>query len=350
MNPAVCDRAYDAGPARPFLTLPGFCPGFSTTLKLEALNPAGSIKVKTAREMVASARDEGRLRAGAPLIESTSGNLGIALAMVCAAQRHPLTLVTDPNTQTQNIRHMRALGADVVVVTGRDVNGGYLHSRIEFIEQHLLAHPETVWLNQYRDPAGARAHRRDTMGEILDGFGVPDWLFVGVGSTGTLMGCLAAVRERRLPTRLVAVDAEGSVTFGGHGARRHLPGLGTSRRPELFADDGSFAKIRVAEADTVRACRRVALDYGLLPGASTGTALHAVTELRGLIEDGARVLVIAPDLGERYLDTVYDDDWLIRTFGPAVVPGPQPGTHGPRQHRPAAAALPAGPQTGASHA
>ncbi|MFI1719292.1 pyridoxal-phosphate dependent enzyme [Streptomyces litmocidini] len=332
MNTAVCDRPYDVGPARPFLTLPGFCPDFSTTLKLEALNPAGSIKLKTAREMVASARADGRLRAGAPLIESTSGNLGIALAMVCAAHRHPLTLVTDPNTQPQNIRHMRALGAEVVVVTGRDANGGYLHSRIEFIEHHLLAHPETVWLNQYRDPAGAHAHRRDTMGEILCWFGVPDWLFVGVGSTGTLMGCLAAVREHRLPTRLVAVDAAGSVTFDGRGAIRHLPGLGTSRKPELFADDGSFTKIKVAERDTVRACRRVARDYGLLPGASTGTALHAVTELRGLIEDGARVLVIAPDLGERYLDTVYDDDWVIRTFGPTALPGLTPQTRQSGQH------------------
>ncbi|MER7830682.1 pyridoxal-phosphate dependent enzyme [Streptomyces sp. NPDC052644] len=345
MNTAVCDRPYDAGPARPFLTLPGFCPGFTTTLKLEALNPAGSIKLKTAREMVASARAEGRLRAGAPLIESTSGNLGIALAMVCAAQRHPLTLVTDPNTQAQNIRHMRALGAEVVVVTRQDANGGYLHSRIEFIERHLLAHPETVWLNQYRDPAGARAHRRDTMGEILDGFGVPDWLFVGVGSTGTLMGCLAAVREQALPTRLVAVDAAGSVTFGGRGAPRRLPGLGTSRRPELFTDDGSFAKIEVAESDTVRTCRRVARAYGLLPGASTGTALHAVSELRRRIGDGARVLVIAPDLGERYLDTVYDDDWVTRTFGPAVLHGPTP-----RSDRPNAPAVPISPRRGTRHA
>lgn len=347
MNPAVCDQAYDAGPARPFLTLPGFCPGFSTTLKLEALNPAGSIKLKTAREMVVSARREGRLRAGAPLIESTSGNLGIALAMVCAAHGHPLTLVTDPNTQAQNIRHMRALGAEVVVVTRRDDNGGYLKSRIEYIEDHLLTHPDTVWLNQYRDPAGVRAHRRDTMGEILDGFGVPDWLFVGVGTAGTLMGCLAAVREQGLPTRLVAVDAEGSVTFGGHGAPRHLPGLGTSRRPELFADDGTFTKIRVAETDTVRACRRVARGYGLLPGASTGTALHAVTALRERIEDGARVLVIAPDLGERYLDTVYDDDWVTGRFGPAALAGPGPRDdrdHHAVPHRPAAPA-PAGQST-----
>ncbi|MFF8593336.1 2,3-diaminopropionate biosynthesis protein SbnA [Streptomyces sp. NPDC015220] len=336
MNSAICDQPYDAGPARPFLTLPGFCPGFSTTLKLEALNPAGSIKLKTAREMVASAHREGRLRAGAPLIESTSGNLGIALAMVCAAQGHPLTLVTDPNTQAQNIRHMRALGAEVVVVTRRDGNGGYLQSRIEFIERHLLAHPEAVWLNQYRNPAGARAHQRDTMGEVVDGFGVPDWLFVGVGSTGTLMGCRTGLRERRLATRLVAVDAEGSVTFGGAGAPRSLPGLGTSRRPELFEDDGSFLKIRVAEADTVRACRRVARDYGLLPGASTGTALHAVTELRGLIEDGARVLVIAPDLGERYLDTVYDDDWVTSTFGPAALADPRSPILSTGRHRPVA--------------
>ncbi|GAA2466371.1 2,3-diaminopropionate biosynthesis protein SbnA [Streptomyces macrosporus] len=328
MNTAVCDRAYEAGPARPFLTLPGFHPGFGTTLKLEALNPSGSIKVKTAREMLTAAERQGLLRAGDALIESTSGNLGIALAMICAAKGYRITLVTDPNTQAQSVRHMRALGAEVVVVDRRDANGGYLQTRIDLIRERLRTTPGLVWLNQYRNPANARAHRRDTMAEILEGFGVPDWLFVGVGSSGTLMGCLGAVREHRLPTRVVAVDAQGSITFGGEGASRHLPGLGSSRRPELFHDDGTFEKVRVSERDTVRTCRRVALRYGLLTGASTGTALHAVTLLGDRVEPGGRVLVIAPDSGERYLDTVYDDDWVARTLGAGALADRAPRPRG----------------------
>ncbi|MFE5511739.1 2,3-diaminopropionate biosynthesis protein SbnA [Streptomyces sp. NPDC056529] len=312
---AVHERVYDVGAAQAFLTLPGFRPRFRTTLKLEALNAAGSIKLKTAREMLAAAEDQGLLRPGSALIESTSGNLGIALAMICAAEGYRLTLVTDPNTPAQSVRHMRALGAEVVVVRGRDANGGYLQTRISLIEDRLRITPGLVWLNQYRNPANARAHSRHTMAEILAGFGVPDWLFVGVGSSGTFMGCLQAIREQRLATRLVAVDAVGSVTFGSAPATRRLPGLGASRRPELFVDDGSFTKVRVGERQTVRTCRQVARRYGLLPGASTGTVLSAVTALDEDIPTGSRVLVISPDLGERYLSTLYDDDWVARTLG-----------------------------------
>ncbi len=312
---AVRDRVYDVGATQAFLTLPGFRPRFRTTLKVEALNAAGSIKLKTAREMLTAAEDEGLLRPGAALIESTSGNLGIAVAMICAAEGYRLTLVTDPNTPAQSIRHMQALGAEVVVVRDRDRNGGYLQTRIALIEDRLRITPGLVWLNQYRNPANARAHSRHTMTEILDGFGVPDWLFVGVGSSGTFMGCLQAIREQRLPTTLVAVDAVGSVTFGTDAGTRHLPGLGASRRPELFLDDGSFTKVRVTEQETVRTCRQVARRYGFLPGASTGTALSAVAALDERIAAGSRVLVIAPDLGERYLGTLYDDDWVARTLG-----------------------------------
>ncbi|CAM5269301.1 2,3-diaminopropionate biosynthesis protein SbnA [Streptomyces xanthochromogenes] len=312
---AVRDRVHDVGAAHAFLTLPGFRPRFSTTLKLEALNAAGSIKLKTAREMLTAAGEEGLLRPGNALIESTSGNLGIALAIICAAEGHRLTLVTDPNTPAQSIRHMRALGAEVVVVRDRDANGGYLGTRIALIEERLRITPGLVWLNQYRNPANSLAHSRHTMTEILDGFGEPDWLFVGVGSSGTFMGCLRAIRERGLATTLVAVDAIGSVTFGSEPATRHLPGLGASRRPELFVDDGSFTKIRICERQTVRTCRQVARTYGLLPGASTGTALSAVAALDEHIPTGSRVLVVAPDLGERYLDTLYDDEWVARTLG-----------------------------------
>ncbi|MGG8407699.1 2,3-diaminopropionate biosynthesis protein SbnA [Streptomyces sp. 12297] len=321
----MTDRVHDLGDPYAFLTLPGFVPHLRTTLKLEALNPAGSIKLKTAREMLAAAEEEGLLGPGAALIESTSGNLGIALATLCAATGHPLTLVTDPNTPAQSLRHMRALGAEVVVVTRRDAGGGYLQTRIDLIEDRLRSTPGLVWLNQYRNPANARAHQRHTMAEVLDGFGVPDWLFIGVGSTGTFMGCLQAVREKRLATRVVAVDADGSVIFGGEPGRRFLPGLGASRRPELFADDGSFTKVLVAERDTVRTCRRVARTYGLLPGASTGTALAAVTALAPDIPAGSRVLVIAPDLGDRYLSTLYDDAWVADTLGPDTL---GPDTHG----------------------
>ncbi|MFH9354575.1 2,3-diaminopropionate biosynthesis protein SbnA [Kitasatospora sp. NPDC017646] len=315
----ILDQVHDVGSGQVFLRLPGYLEHADTVLKLEGLNPAGSIKLKTAREMVSTALAAGELRSGGHLIESTSGNLGVALATICAAEGIRLTVVTDPNANSRSVQCIRALGADVVIVTERDANGGFLQTRIDDIKRRLLADPELVWLNQYSNAANAQAHRRTTAREITDEFGAPDWLFVGVGSSGTLMGCLDHFRTIGAATRIVAVDAAGSVTFGGPAGPRTIPGLGASRRPEIFRDAGDFEKCVVAEADTVRVCREVARRYGLLLGGSTGTALAALTAMRHRIAPRSRVVVVSPDLGERYLDTIYDDDWVALHFGPELL-------------------------------
>lgn len=306
--------AYEVVPGSVFLELPDFVPQFSTHLKLEGLNPAGSIKLKTARALVQSLEDAGLIGPGRELIESTSGNLGIALATVCAARRYHLTLVTDPNVNAVSVKMMRALGAEIVVVRDRDGNGGFLQTRIDYVRRRVAENPNLVWLNQYANPANPAVHRDQTAAEVLAGFGVPDWLFVGAGTTGTLMGCVE--RFRHIPaTTVVGVDAVGSVSFGGAPAPRLIPGLGTSRQPEIFRDDGSFRKVLVGEPDTIRVCRRVARDYGLLVGGSTGTVLAAVETFAELIAPGSRVLAISPDLGDRYLDTIYSDEWVVEHFG-----------------------------------
>ncbi|MFD7017622.1 2,3-diaminopropionate biosynthesis protein SbnA [Streptomyces sp. NPDC059161] len=307
--------AYELGAPHAFLELPEFAGEFTTHLKLEGLNPAGSIKLKAARAMVEDAEADGVLKRGSRLIESTSGNLGMALASVCAAKGFHLTVITDPNANENSIRFMRAMGAEVTVVTEQDSNGGFLQTRIRLLHQLLAEDPSLVWLNQYTNPANPGAHREGTAVEIFQGFGEPDWLFIGTGTSGTLMGCVQYVRDARASTRVVAVDTLGSVTFGGPPGRRWIPGLGSSRRPELFRDDGSFDKVLVEERDTVMMCRHVARTYGLLLGGSTGTVLAAVRSMRDVIPPGATVLAISPDLGDRYLNTVYDDDWVCDRFG-----------------------------------
>ncbi|CAL9609335.1 2,3-diaminopropionate biosynthesis protein SbnA [Streptomyces sp. enrichment culture] len=318
----IATRTYDLTAGDRFLRLERFHPDFSTTVKLEGLNPAGSIKLKAAREMIEAAEAQGAVAPGRHLIESTSGNLGVALASICAAKGYPVTLVTDPNANARSVRFMRALGARVVTVTDRDSAGGYLRTRIAYIRRRLAADPSLVWLNQYANPANATAHSRHTVAEILDGFGVPDWLFVGTGTSGTLMGCVRRLRELGLPTQVVAVDAVGSITFGDVPGPRWIPGIGASRVPELFHDDGSFLKVLVDEVDTVRMCRRVAREHGLLLGGSSGSALAAVHALRDRIPPGSRVLALSPDMGEGYLDTVYSDEWVTERFGPAVLDAP----------------------------
>jgi len=311
----IAERSWDITAGQHFLRLVGFLPGIDTSVKLEGLNPAGSIKMKTARELVLDAEQRGLITPDTELIESTSGNLGIALAMICAERGYRLTVVTDPNSTVDAIRHVRALGANVVVVRERDDHGGYLKVRIDFIHRRLAEEPSLLWLNQYANGANISAHRKHTVSEILEGFGVPDWLFVGAGTTGTLMGCVEGLRMAGANTQVVAVDSIGSVTFGWPAATRRIPGLGTSRRPEIFTDDNSFVKVLIPEEDTIRMCRRIAQEHGLLLGGSSGTVLAGVMGMRERINPGSTVLAISADQGDRYLDTVYDDAWVVRHFG-----------------------------------
>jgi cysteine synthase A len=165
------------------------------------------------------------------------------------------------------------------------------------------------------------AHRDGTAVEITDGFGVPDWLFVGVGTSGTLMGCVEHFRGIGAPTVIVGVDAVGSITFGGPPARRLIPGLGSSRVPEIFrhGSHGGYRRMLVPEPDTILACRQVAAGHGLLVGGSTGTVLAAIHASRHRIAPGSRVLAVSPDHGHAYLDTIYDDGWVAAHFGQDVL-------------------------------
>lgn len=294
-----------------FLTLPDFLPGSDVFLKIEGLNPASSIKFKAAVNLVEQAEKAGTLIPGTSrIVESSSGNLGIALSVVCAIKGYPLTIVSDLNTVESAVLAMEALGADVVIVEEPDANGGFLHQRIALVGDMLNADPHLVWLNQYRSRANVEAHRDTTARSIDRELGAIDYLFVGVGTSGTLMGCLEYRRENRLSHQVVAVDSEGSVTFGGRSERRYIPGLGASRLPEIYSDDGSFHKVVVPENESVAQCHHVAHTYGLLVGGSTGTVLAGVRRMRDEIPPGSRIVVISPDLGDKYLSTLYSEQWL----------------------------------------
>ncbi|WP_242885119.1 2,3-diaminopropionate biosynthesis protein SbnA [Actinomadura litoris] len=293
-----------------FLALPDLAPGREVLLKIECMNPAGSIKMKTALALIEDVEAAGALGPGKRVIESSSGNLGIALAAVCTERGYDLTIVTDPNATSDAVAMMRAFGADVRTVTVTDANGGYLGSRLEYIRAALAADPALVWPNQYANPANARAHERTTAPAILKELGHLDALFVGVGTAGTLRGCLDHLRAMNARTRVFAVDTVGSVTFGGEARPRFVPGIGSSRRPELFEDTGDFDKVLVHERDAVRECRLMARRHGLLVGGSTGSVLAAARRLCGGLAEGARCVVISPDSGAKYLKSVFSDPWV----------------------------------------
>jgi cysteine synthase A len=170
-------------------------------------------------------------------------------------------------------------------------------------------------LNQYSNPANWKAHYRSTAPAIARDFPHLDALFVGTGTAGTLMGCARYLREWSRLVHIVAVDSVGSVAFGGPAGRRMIPGLGTSMRPPLLDESLVDEVVVVEEADTIRTCHRLA-ERGFLFGGSTGTVVSAaISWLEKNDSRGATAVAIAPDLGERYLDTIYGTDWLRTHFG-----------------------------------
>jgi len=289
--------------------------GRSLYLKCEGFNFAGSIKLKAAAAMVAAAEREGRLRPGSTLIESSSGNLGVALSMIAASRGYRFLCVTDSRCNLSSRQLMEALGSCVHVIAEPDATGGYLAARIEYVRALCAEDERYVWLNQYENAANWQAHHLTTAPAIARQFPRLDVLFVGAGTTGTLMGCARYFRDHHPSVRIVAVDSVGSVTFGGPPGPRMLPGLGTSVPPPLLDESYVDDVVCVAEADTVRACHDLAR-RGFLFGGSTGTVVSGATSwLAEHDTDGLTAVAIAPDLGERYLDTIYQTNWLYGVYG-----------------------------------
>ena len=288
-------------------------------LKCEGFNFAGSIKLKAASEMVEAADREGALRAESVLVESSSGNLGVALSMIAASKDLRFVCVTDSRCNLSTRLLMEALGSEVHVITEPDPTGGFLGARLDYVRALCAADDRYVWLNQYTNPGNWRAHYRSTAPAIARQFPRLDVLFVGSGTTGTLMGCARYFREWHRPVRVVAVDSVGSVTFGGSPGRRMIPGLGASVHPPLLDESYVDEVVRVEEADTIRACHRLAR-RGFLFGGSTGTVVSgALGWLARRGSPGCTAVAIAPDLGERYLDTVYQANWVEAIYGKDVL-------------------------------
>ncbi len=260
--------------------------------------------------MVDAAERAGILRPGSVLVESSSGNLGVALSVLAASRGYGFLCVTDRRCNVPTVQLMEALGSRVHVIDQPDTHGGFLGARIGYVRALCASDERYVWLNQYTNQGNWRAHYRTTAPAIAGRFPQLDVLFVGAGTTGTLMGCARWFWEWRRRVRIVAVDAAGSVTFGGEAGPRMIPGLGTSVAPPFLDTSYIDDVIRVEEPDTVQTCRRLAA-RGFLFGGSTGTVVRGAEQwLARNGRHGTTAVAIAPDLGERYLDTVYRTGWL----------------------------------------
>jgi cysteine synthase A len=285
--------------------------------KIERFNPGGSIKDRTARSMIEQALRTGEAIPGVTtVVESTSGNLGIALAQLCNFFGLDLVCVTDPKVTAQNLAIMRAYGARVHVVEHRDpATGEYLPVRLAAVQSLLRTLPHAYWPNQYGNEANARAHHT-TMREIHEALdGRLDYLFVAAGTCGTLRGCAEYVHEHGLGVQVVAVDAVSSVIFGPPteeeaAQARRIPGHGSAITPALLRPGLADRVVKVTDADCVRGCRRLLATESILAGGSSGAVVAALQRGVEWIEPGSVCVAVLPDGGDRYLDTVYSDRWV----------------------------------------
>ena len=310
----IYQRADDILHDRVFLQLDDFIPQTAIHLKLECFNLGNSIKLKPARALVDDAERNRGLKQKRKIIESSSGNLGLALSVICSSRNYHFTCVADANTLPQNIKAMEVYGTDVVVITQKDANGGYLDNRLTFIREAMAKDPDLIWLDQYRNLNNPKTHAQLTATSILEQFGHVDYLFIGSGTTGTLMGCAEHFKKVSPHTKIIAVDAVGSVIFGTPAGPRYIPGLGSSVGAPLLNHHLVDDLVHVPEINTIKACRRLAQQYGYLGGGSTGTVLAAIVAYQQHIAPDSVVVAISPDAGERYIDTIYNDQWCQTHF------------------------------------
>lgn len=285
--------------------------------KVEALNPGGSSKARPAERMIAAAIENGSIGPDTTVIESTSGNLGVGLAQSCAARDIRLICVVDSRADRLKLQKMEALGAEIREVTEPDPQtGDLLTARLALVDRLVAEIPDSYRPDQYSNAHSVAAHAEGTMREIDDALGGEvDVLLVATSTTGTLRGCCDLLAARGRTTEVIAVDAQGSVLFGGERGTRHLPGHGAGVQTELSRAAWFDRLVRITDLDCVVGCRRLAAREGILAGASSGGVLSAFDAVSSSLDPGARCAAILADGGEGYLDTVFDDDWVASTLG-----------------------------------
>ncbi|MBD2848476.1 2,3-diaminopropionate biosynthesis protein SbnA [Paenibacillus sp. IB182496] len=279
--------------------------------KLEMMNPGGSMKDRSALYMIEQGIRHGLIGADTRLIESTSGNLGIGLAMVAKIKGLKLTCVVDPKIAKTNLQIMRSMGATIDMVTERDEQGGYLHTRIRRVQKLLQAEPDAYWINQYANEWNWKAYYSTAAREITEQLQGPiDYLVCAVSTTGSILGFARRLRETHPALRVIAVDAAGSVIFGAPPGARELPGIGASRVPELLRREEIDEVVHVRDLESAEGCRALLNREGIFAGGSSGSVVAALTKLLPGLRPGATVVTVFPDRGDRYMDTVYDEQWL----------------------------------------
>ena len=276
-----------------------FGKGAEVWMKLERANPGASIKDRIALSMIEDAEKRGVLKKDTVIIEPTSGNTGIGLALVAAVKGYRLILTMPESMSLERRRYMKALGAELVLTPKENGMPGAIAKAAE-----LLTNTPHAWMpQQFENPANVEAHRKTTATEILADFpqGL-DYLITGVGTGGHITGCAEVLKEKMPNLKVFAVEPAASpVLSGGQKGPHPLQGIGAGFVPDVLNTDVLDGVIQVENADAYQFAARCAREEGIFIGVSSGASLAAVNKKLQEIPAGSRVLTFCYDTGERYL-------------------------------------------------
>lgn len=272
-------------------------------VKLEFFNPAGSVKDRIAIAMVENAEKTGKIKAGSTIVEATSGNTGIGLAMVCAAKGYKLAIVMPESMSKERRMLLRAYGAELILTPAAEGMSGAIAKAEELVKNH----PGTHFMpRQFDNPANPEIHRQTTAEEIWrDTDGKVDIFLAGVGTGGTLTGVGEVLKARNPNVQIYAVEpANSPVLSGGEKGAHAIQGLGAGFVPSILNTSVYGSVITVTNEDALATARALAEKEGILAGISSGAAAWAALELAKKPENAGKLIVtVLPDFGERYLST-----------------------------------------------
>ena len=285
----------------PLVDLSGLVDGAATIYgKYEATNPGGSVKDRIARAMLDAAEKDGSLKPGGTVIEPTSGNTGVGLAMLAAARGYKMILVMPETMSIERRKLAASYGAQIVLTPGKDGMKGAV-AKAEELRQET---PGAIVAGQFVNPSNPQAHYETTGPEVwADTEGTVDFIMAGVGTGGTISGTARFLKEKKASVQGIAVEPAESAVLEGKPAGPHkIQGIGAGFVPKTYDASVVDEVVPVASATAIDTKKRLAADYGLLVGISSGAAVAAAVELAKRPENAGKVIVaILPDTGERYL-------------------------------------------------
>lgn len=270
-------------------------------VKLEFFNPAGSIKDRIALSMVEQAEKDGKLTAGGTIVEPTSGNTGVGLAMVAAAKGYHLVITMPETMSVERRKLMQGYGAELVLTPGADGMKGAIAKAEELVKEKGYFMPM-----QFDNPANPAIHETTTGQEIINSFGddLPDAFVAGVGTGGTLTGIGHALKKTNPATKVYALEpSESPVLKEGKGGKHKIQGISAGFVPEVLDQDVYNDIVEVKSDDAIAMARQVAHEEGILVGISAGANIKGAIEIAKQLGAGKKVVTVSPDGGDRYLST-----------------------------------------------